>query len=113
MATLLRYFFVTLSAALVVLVLLTFSPETRAENAAFSECTNEPSAQCLTDLGVDGDRAVLIYSTLTRIGAQLGDQEIQRMALERMADAALSSREFSELITTGYHWYQFENRTVE
>ena len=62
---------------------------------------------------LDGDRAVLIYSTLTRIGTRLGDQEIQSMALEKMADAALSSREFSELITAGYHWYRFENHIIE
>ena len=73
----------------------------------------ETATALLQTAELDGNRAVLIYSTLTRIGAQLGDQEIQTMALERMADAALSSREFSELITAGYHWYQFENRTVE
>ncbi len=55
---------------------------------------------------LDGDHAVLIYSTLTRIGARLGDQEIEATALERMAYAALSSREFSELITAGFNWYQ-------
>ena len=55
---------------------------------------------------LDGDRAVLIYSTLTRIGTRLGDQEIQSLALEKMADAALSSREFSELIAAGFEWYQ-------
>lgn len=53
-----------------------------------------------------GDRAVLIYSTLTRIGARLEDQGIHNMALEKMAEAALNSREFSELITAGFEWYQ-------
>lgn len=53
-----------------------------------------------------GDRAVPIYSTLTRIGARLEDQGIQNMALEKMAEAALNSREFSELITAGFEWYQ-------
>ncbi|NBB81354.1 MAG: hypothetical protein GVY36_18255 [Verrucomicrobia bacterium] len=55
---------------------------------------------------LDGDRAVLIYSTLTRIGARLGDREIQTMALEGMAQAALNSREFSDLISAGYQWHQ-------
>lgn len=55
---------------------------------------------------LDGDRAVLIYSTLTRIGTRLGDQEIQRMALEKMAETALKSRRFRELISVGFHWNQ-------
>ncbi|GGG74761.1 hypothetical protein GCM10011415_24080 [Salipiger pallidus] len=55
---------------------------------------------------LDGARAVLIYSTLTRIGARLGDEEIQSMALEKMAETALNSRGFSEMITAGFEWYQ-------
>jgi hypothetical protein len=55
---------------------------------------------------LDGDRAVLIYSTLMRIGARLGDREIQTMASERMAQAALHSRDFGDLISAGYRWHQ-------
>ena len=55
---------------------------------------------------LNGDRSVLIYSSLTRVGAKLEDQDIQRLALARMAEAALDSREFSDLITAGFHWFR-------
>lgn len=55
---------------------------------------------------LNGDRAVLIYSTLTRVGARLEDRYIQITALERMAEAALDSREFRDLLSAGYQWHQ-------
>ena len=55
---------------------------------------------------LDGNRAVLIYNTLTRIGARLEDQDIQLLALERMAEAALSTRDYGSLITAGFCWHQ-------
>ncbi|MCK0143942.1 hypothetical protein [Aliiroseovarius sp. F20344] len=56
-----------------------------------------------------GDRSVTTYSTLTRIAARLGDQDNLKLALRRMADAALGSREPSDLITAGFYWYQADN----
>lgn len=53
-----------------------------------------------------GDRAFLFYSTLARIGVRLEDRHIQITALEGMAEAALDSREFRELISAGYQWHQ-------
>ncbi|MEM7007311.1 MAG: hypothetical protein AAF498_15650 [Pseudomonadota bacterium] len=66
----------------------------------------ETATVLLQTAELDWGRAVLIYSTLTRIGARLGDQEIQTTALERMAEAALNSREFEDLISAGYRWQQ-------
>ncbi|MGB3278442.1 MAG: hypothetical protein WBA92_04530, partial [Pseudorhodobacter sp.] len=54
----------------------------------------------------DGDRSVIVYSSLARVGAQLEDQDIQQSALERLAEAALMSRDFSDLIAAGFQWYQ-------
>lgn len=65
----------------------------------------DTAAALLQTEQLDGDRAVLIYSTLARIGTRLEDQGIQIMALERMADAALESRRYRELITVGFHWH--------
>ena len=55
---------------------------------------------------LSGDRAVLIYSSLTRVGAKLEDQDIERLALTKMAQAALISRDFGDLITAGFRWHQ-------
>ena len=53
-----------------------------------------------------GDRAVIIYTSLARIGASQDDQNIKGLALTRMAQAALSSREYGDLIKAGFQWYQ-------
>ncbi|MEM0950416.1 MAG: hypothetical protein AAGK37_23705 [Pseudomonadota bacterium] len=53
-----------------------------------------------------GDRAVLTYSILRRVGARLEDEDIQRLALTRMATSALETREFEDLIYVGLQWDQ-------
>lgn len=58
---------------------------------------------------LDGNRSAVIYSILTRIGAKLGNQGIQRLALTKMAEAALVSRDFSDLIAAGFQWHQSDH----
>lgn len=55
---------------------------------------------------LDGDRAAIIYTSLARVGARLDDQNVERLALTRMAHAALSSRDYGDLIRTGFQWHQ-------
>lgn len=58
---------------------------------------------------LDGDRAAIIYSSLRRVGSKLNDQNIERLALTHMAQAALNSRNFGDLIRAGFEWHQSDH----
>jgi tetratricopeptide (TPR) repeat protein len=68
---------------------------------ALSTATDILQAQQL-----DGDRAVVIYTSLARVGAGLEAPNIESLALERMAQAALISRDYGDLISAGFLWHQ-------
>ncbi|NNJ75080.1 MAG: hypothetical protein HKP56_07960 [Anderseniella sp.] len=56
-----------------------------------------------------GNRSVFLYTLIARIGAALGDQDIESLALMRVSQAALKSRGFSDLIRAGFEWNKYEN----
>ncbi|WP_460274799.1 hypothetical protein [Celeribacter sp. ULVN23_4] len=60
----------------------------------------------LTMKKFDGERAALIYSTLARLGTRLNDPDIERLALHRLAEAALASRDYGDLIRAGFNWHK-------
>ena len=53
-----------------------------------------------------GDLAVIIYRSLVGVGNNVDDQNIKGLALTGMAQAALSSRDYGDLIKAGFQWYQ-------
>lgn len=55
---------------------------------------------------LNGDRAANIYSSLGRVGRKLNDPSIERLALINMAQVALNSRSFRDLISAGFQWHQ-------
>jgi hypothetical protein len=55
---------------------------------------------------LSGDRAVGIYTALLRAAVRLEDQKSEKMALVRMAQAALSSQEYRDLLRAGFRWYK-------
>jgi len=57
---------------------------------------------------LEGDRAVIIYTILARVGDKLEDSAAESLALTRMAQAALNSRDYGDLISAGFHWRQSE-----
>lgn len=73
-----QYFILGLAGLTLVFLASAFSPETRAENSDFSACKNEPSAQCLTDPGVDlaiNARSLPPYMRQVDMLAQMGRME--------------------------------------
>jgi tetratricopeptide (TPR) repeat protein len=86
----------------------------RAQLAAEMTRTNKTEAQMswalstATDIlqaqQVEGDRAVVIYTSLARVGVGLQAPNIESLALERMARAALISRDYGDLISAGFLW---------
>ena len=51
-----------------------------------------------------GEHAVRVYSMLSRIGALVEDQRLERLGLEQMAEAALKSRRYQDLLMAGFWW---------
>ena len=58
--------------------------------------------------GLDGKRAVTAYVSLAKTAARLKDHETERLALEEMGQAALSTRRYGDLIRAGFQWHQSE-----
>ena len=53
---------------------------------------------------LSGEHAVRAYSMLSRIGALVEDQRLERLGLEQMAEAALKSRRYQDLLMAGFWW---------
>lgn len=85
--TIARYFLLGGITLGFVFLALTFLAPNRAENAKFTACRNEPSAQCLTDLGVGlakSARSLPAYMRVVEMLAEMGRIEDAR-ALELRA----------------------------
>ena len=51
-----------------------------------------------------GEHAVRVYSMLSRSGAFVEDLRLERLGLEQMAEAALKSRRYQDLLMAGFWW---------
>ena len=79
--TIVRYRFFCAAGLALIFLTLTFIPMLRAKNAELTACGNEPSAQCLTDLGVE-------FAMGTRSFRASNPREIQMLAqIGRIEDA--------------------------
>jgi hypothetical protein len=78
-----------------------------ATEAQVEWAQNEAQDILQTDL-LSGEWAVSIYTSVARVGASQQDKGLERAALDRLAQAALKSRSFNDLIQAGFEWHRSE-----